>query len=272
VRESAHFQEEKNMKFGVLAFGVLLAGAGSATAQTEELFAYDQGGGNMYVIQNGAIQRQWNTGTSNLSPIAVSGGTVRASSFFDGGGGSEYDLYGNPTGNGVGEINGDNIYDSTSDGTNNYAVSFGSSFYKFDTLFNNQSTVNSVGWFGQLAGGIAYDGNANSLWISAWSGTNVREMDLNGNPTGRGFQTQQQDTLNMALAFEASSDTIWTIPRDNGSLILHQYSLNGQLLQSINLGVGGNFLSADFGGKVPAPASGAILGLAGLAAIRRRRA
>lgn len=257
------------MRCGFVGGAALVTLATCAMGQSQELFVYDQGGGVMYVVQGGAVQRQWSTGTSNWSPIAVSGGTVRASGFFDGGGGKEYDLFGTPTANIVGDVDGDNIYDSTSDGSNNYAVAFSNQFYKYDTLFNGQASVNNVGWFGELPGGIAYDGNANSLWISAWSGTNVREMDLNGNPTGRGFQAQ--DSLNMALAYEAASDTLWVVPRDTGSLILRQYSTSGTLMQTINLGIGGNFLSAEFAPRVPSPASGAILGLGGLMASRRRR-
>lgn len=114
--------------------------------------------------------------------------------------------------------------------------------------------------------GITYDSAAGTLWVSDYN--TLYEYTTTGilvsqvsHAAGRG-----------ALAYQASTDTLWFVPNASNSPLL-QYSKTGQLLQSLSTASrSGNVFGAEFQ-AVPEPSTYALLalGLGALVWLRRRR-
>lgn len=251
------------MKRNAFMLTIALAG-GTASAQTEELYIHGQGNARMDVVQGGGVVRAWNTRDTLSCPFVVSDGTVRMTSYSPGSVGNEYDYFGTPTGNtftAPSPIG----YDATTDGKSNYYTDFSGAVYRSNTDYTGGSFLFSVSMANP--GGIAFDSSNGSLWVSEWSGTRINNYDMGGTLLG-GFNLD--NFSNMALAYEATSDTLWVFPRDLGQV--QQWSKGGSKLNQFTPAGfdASNVLSAEFA-LVPAPGAMALLGLGGLAAARRRR-
>lgn len=94
----------------------------------------------------------------------------------------------------------------------------------------------------------------------------VNEYDLNGTLLNR---WNYQDQFEAALAYEASTNTLWTA--QNSGNIIRQYALDGTPLQTITVAGLGNFGNI-WGGEmqIPAPGSLALVAAGGLMFRRRR--
>jgi len=177
----------------------------------------------------------------------------------------EYDLAGTATGNTV-PYSAVFAVDATTDGTFGYEL--GNAFSSTGTVYRlgadldstNRVTLFNVSGDSRFVG-ITYDFQSGNLWIS--SQNNIWEYDLTGNLVSS-FTHFEGD--GHALAYESSTDTLWTA---RGST-LWQYDKTGNLLQTVQTNINaGNNWGAEF--AVPAPGTIAFLGLAALAAGRRRR-
>ena len=188
----------------------------------------------------------------------------------------QYNLNGTATG--VTAAGGDYIsqlLDGTTDGTHNYGVTC--------CAGQNVVTIANGDWTGQQAlfnigddaSGITYNSASNSLYVTNYSGQLV-----NYSMTGEvlGTFNSPSNTFLAALAYEASSNTLWAWDRNSSSL--DQLSLTGALLQSQHVDVGAFGVSNPFGGEMAIGAGGVpeastwalmLVGFGGLGAMLRRR-
>lgn len=258
-------------RFNITAGLFALLAPLSAAAQGPTLYLTSGDSGTLQAIDTATGSRDYITTTTGRGyPIAVRDSiwigdrdnTLVA---------REHDLAtGLPTGNTApaSGIDPDEFLDGTASPTNNYTVAFAS----------RQVFVGQTDWSGLAplftisasdAGfddvdGITYDTATDTLWFT--TGNQVLQYDLAGNKlsdfphvAGRG-----------GLAYDAGSGTLWIVP--NPALgLLHQYAKDGTLLDTVATPSRGfNVWGAEFQ-TVPEPGSFALLGLAGLAAMSRRR-
>ncbi len=158
-----------------------------------------------HVIQGGALLRSWTlgTGTSQYQyPIAVIY-TVRTMGSNEGDIGAEYDLDGVDLGaryvHPPGPIR---CWDGTTDGTHNYAIDTGGGVYRFDRDWSNPQLLFDAGSIGALT----YDPTDDTLWVSQFSSTTIKNYTMAGGEIRRFDAGHEQ---NMALALDHADGTLW---------------------------------------------------------------
>ena len=179
--------------------------------------------------------------------------------------GGEYTLAGVPTGKTY-TSPGFAVYDSTTDGEYNYLVTWtGNEVYRTNADYSAPSLMYSLpanDWLG-----ITYDPTNNSLWLAAFTGGDVINIDMAGNilsvfNTGLGFQA--------ALALDHADGSLWLVKwAYTGDF--YQFDKSGNLLSTVHY-AGLAFVNP-LGGEfaIPGPAALPLLAAGGLFATRRRR-
>lgn len=174
--------------------------------------------------------------------------------------GSEYLLNGTPTGvNYAYPFAAGALYDGATNGVNNFAVDYNSgNVYSFGLDWSNPVLLFTTR---SSDLGITYDTVNQSLWISNYSGTDVRDYSLAGTLLSSFAATNSV----FGLAMDYSDNTLWA----DGQGVLYQYDRLGNQLSTFNDGQTLNTLGAEFqfsGLATPEPGT-AFLGLAGILAI-----
>ena len=169
------------------------------------------------------------------------------------------------------------FFDGTTDGAFNYSVAYGGGVYRMERDWTAPVLLFTPVLTGAL--GITYDPSNNSLWVSEFSGTRVRNYALDGTELST-FDTGGITGIG-ALALDYSDGTLWFGSQPNYGTF-YQYSRAGVQLQtqsyadmsSANM-LGGEF---DLVGVAAVPEPGTLvllaggLALVGGASARRRRA
>jgi hypothetical protein len=266
----------KTMNLGA---AIVAVGAGAASAQTGTMYLLgnQNGGGtsNTYVIQGGALVNTFSRNTASESCPAING-TIRTYGTSPGQSGAEYDLLGAPQGptypnNGQGDF-----YDGTTDGTHNYGMQYSSgTVWQFDTSWGSPQALFTT----QNSDiGLTWDSGSNTLWAAGFGGNGIRQYSMGGSLVATIPIQGNPNGTQINLAYDYSDNTLWTATYTGGGGTSHlqQYDpVNGNLIQEFDISspsIGGS-LGAEFNlASIPAPGAGAILGIGGLIAARRRRA
>lgn len=206
-----------------------LALAGTARAQTEELFVVDGGSNRISVVQGGVVIRSWSE-PSNAMPIAVVN-TVRTYVQYSSSFGSEYLLDGTPTGTTYsyqGESNAGQNVDGGSDGVEfNYLAGWNDgAIWRYDLNWASPTRLFAVSG----PTGVTYDSSNGHLWVISFSNQNVTEYDMSGNALSS-FGYSTSSGWMGCLAYESSTDTLWATDFSNGNL--YQFSKTGSVLQTL---------------------------------------
>lgn len=221
------------------------------------------------IFQNGATQSTFNhVGASRQYAMAIAD-DIRTVDYFGSGLGGGYDLNGVSLGTTFSHNspNSDALVDGTTNGVDrNFAGGyFSTNVYGYDRDWGNVQTLFSVPDAARISG-IAYDTGNGSLWIYGSDTGSIRQYSLTGNLLSS-FNISP-GVSDVFLAFESSTQTIWAYPRE--SQVLIQYSRSGELLGRTVTDFSGSVIGMEF--AVPAPGAAGLLGVAGLATARRRRA
>lgn len=234
------------------AIGFVAMGGGgtSALGQTSELYLTDWSSPATYVVQNGAIVRQFNRSATNDGPGLVVQSTIKCIGQDAGATGREYDLNGGPLSGTYLNPAYSSLYDGATDGTSNWSVAhndFGTNFavVKGDADWQNL-TVSFVP--NRRSSGITYDANTNTLWISNNVGGSdrVQQYDLSGNVLFE-FNVSLQSGGGYGIAWDPADDTLWLTGAFGTAGHIYQYSKTGTLLQDLTIsGLDTTILGAEF--------------------------
>ena len=222
----------------------------------------------LFVVQGTNIINSW-TIQNNSAAIAVGNTvqiTVGASGFPD----NEYTLNGTPIGSSTfPNIPGTSVYDATSDGAYTYAWDFSQNrVLRFNSGWTAPVSMFSIGGTVGDFLGITFDRFNNSLWISGWNTSEIRDYTLSGQLLSS-FTVSHDE--NAALALDPATDTLWLANR-NILGQLEEYSTSGQLLDTESLPAlnGMNILGGEFQAPEPATTSLLAVGLAVACLIKAR--
>lgn len=202
------------------------------------------------VVQGGSVLRSWGEVYSNESPLAVLG-TVRTTGGGSGFSGHEYTLDGTYTGVTyvLPYLLGTQIYDGASDGEYIYAWDFNQNrVLRFDLNWNNPTPLFSIDGSGGDFLGITYDEVNNSLWISGWNKSEIRDYSMTGQLLSS-FAVPHDH--NAALALDPATQTLW-LADWNALGNFEQYSKTGvQISSQFYPALGGwTVLGGEFQGSV----------------------
>jgi hypothetical protein len=254
----------RRLRLHLILATVLLAAANQAIGQGP-VSAYYLTAGDQSQMHRliGTSVTSWTDGASIEYPVAVLG-TVRTAGRNSSEFGFEYSLAGTATGGGpysYSSLVGD-AYDSTTDGTFNYLVGFGNQAV-YRTNLDYTGATQLFGGLGELFLGITYDRTNNSLWISSWSGTVVRNYSLGGTLLG---SFNVPNVNNGALALDPATDTLWIADRTQQGRY-REFTKSGTLLQNILIPAlqSQNVLGGEFAFvAVPEPTTIALISTAGV--------
>ncbi|MBL8760358.1 MAG: hypothetical protein JNL50_03565 [Phycisphaerae bacterium] len=251
----------KSVASAVIVSAVFCA---SASAQLSELYLnrHGDGSGKIYVVQGGAIVREW---MGERGSLFVTGSVVRTAGN-TGGAGAEYTLAGVATGNtypapGTAGMHND---DSTTDGVYAYGLNYNSQrVVRFDLDWSNPTNLFGVGG---NSDGITWDRTDNTLWTCGWTTGEINHYSMAGAWLG-GFVLPTSG--HVGIAIDPADHTLWM--NKWGTNQIEQYSVTGTHLQTLTVsGLPGDLSGAEF--AIPTPGAGVLVGVGGLAAMRRRRA
>jgi hypothetical protein len=224
---------------GPLVLGALLAPLSQGQSSELYLSTHGNGPGTVYVVQNGAIQRQWSG--SDVSGSIVVLDDVRTAGN-DGGAGTKFTLTGafislflNPGTTGM------HADDSTTDGSHIYTFSYSlQELIRFDLDWSNPVPVFAPDQ-GPWAS-VAYDATDNTFWLAGWMNATISHRTATGVLLGS-FPVTSAESI--ALALDPADDTLWLVIWGTG--VLEQWSKSGTLLQSISVpGIGGLVAGGEF--------------------------
>lgn len=236
--------------------------------------------GTMYVFDGDSPQFSYVQGTSvtnftrqNYEFCAAITSEIRMIGRDPGQPGSKYDLagnylgtfYSNPFSGGLIQ----QALDGTTDGKLNYTTDYGGNRVVYaDSDWSSGST--GVLFSASISGsmyGLTYDGTNDSFWVAS-SGGQVQNYSRGG--TMLANYTYAGSSF-AGIAYDGTDDTLW-VGRFGKSFFQIRKS-DGAILQDISISALGP--NTNWGmefATIPAPGSVALIGLAGLAASRRRRA
>lgn len=253
---------------GILVFAASWALCGAVAGQTDQLCTAGNdewnNGGQAYILQDGVVVLDFQTVSRVESALKTKHDTVKNSignvrMMASNQDGHEYDEFGVWTGTIYPSI-GMNVLDGASDGKQfNYAVDYPGFLVRTDLNWADPVVLAEIDG---SAIGVTVDLSDGTIWTHGFDGV-LRQYDVAGQLLSA-FDTGQPSLG--SLAYEASSNSFWL---GGASSTLVNVSKTGQFIQSISppgyLGCAG----MEF--DVPAPGAVSLLGIAGLAAGRRKR-
>jgi hypothetical protein len=264
------------MKHSVLVAATgILAVCSASSAQTDPLIFEDYFG-DFYIVQGGnMIQTIARNFHGYAEPFIADGFSIKTSPMNGGGTGYEYRLSDGAIINSYNVPSHGGSHDAGWDGNNtlwnsqNFCAS--GSMWTGDAGWQGMSNpwnYNSNG--GSCSLGTAFDTRNNWVWTQDYGPGYMNAYDTSGNLQAS-FPIQYQGYG--GLAYEPASGWLWS--HDTyGTNETYAYDTSGNLMWSgfINGLPNGIFHTAEFAvGAIPAPGAGALLGIGGLMAARRRR-
>jgi hypothetical protein len=225
------------IQYCAAALALLAIGsAPRAEAQATPYYVADGDAQNMFVVQGGVIIGSFAIPSLGY-PLAIRN-TVWVGDRDDNGA-TEFTLAGVATGNtGVGGGNFSQLLDGTTNGINNFGVECCDSV--------NSLTIANLDWSGQTAlasleeqgNGVAFDSLSGHLFVGGRSNT-LYEYTIAGGLIGSFAVAGLPSDGLASLAYEASSDTLWS----SRGRQLFQLDKSGNVLQSLvlNATLGNNF-------------------------------
>ena len=237
----------------------LLAPIASQAGPASELYLTAGQENTILVVQGNNVVRSWGVVHNNEYAIAVMG-TVQTTIGASGFAGSEYTLAGAYTGvsSTFPNLPGTSIYDGASDGTYLYAWDFNQNrALRFGPNWSNPVPLFSIGGSVGDFIGITFDPSNDSLWISGWYKSEIRDYSLTGQLLSSFSVSHNEIT---ALALDPATETLWSANRNVWGLF-EEYSKTGQLLSTQYYPElsGMNVLGGEI--PIPVPATACLLTL-----------
>lgn len=235
------------MRTGRNLLALALAGGmcSVALAQDTDYVIVSDSPDETWIINGGGITGNFPVGNYDMAPAVRD--TIRITSYNALDDGHEYEFDGTPTGTTYPTFGfAGQILDATQSADNNFCAEWSGNgaVYQFDPDWGSQTTLFSTG---QSYTGIAYDSSDNSFWLSLDTTGVVEHRDLNGNLLGS-FTIGSGRWA--CLAYEASSDTLWTV--NNQGSEMRQYQKDGTLVTTQFVTGFGNVWGGDMpGGGTP---------------------
>ena len=185
----------------LFAFLFITAMSHSTNAQLSEYYLMAGDQSTFHVIQNGTLLRSWGlaNGTDQYQYPIVVLDSIRSMGANGSDVGAEYDFNGNDLGNRYTNPRPSTSrgWDGATDGTNNYSIDTAGIVTLFDLDWSNPVDLFDAGGLG----GITYDPNNDSLWVSQFSSSTITQYAMDGTILSSFDAGHSQ---NMALAMDYS--------------------------------------------------------------------